>query len=74
MSDKTASQNPRSPKRCDENGPAAALLLSHVSVKIRFLVAPCRRPILIATLLYQAQTWCTSLLTFLRLDCPSKTT
>ena len=49
MSDKTASQNPRSPKGCDENGPAAALLVGHVSIQICSLVAPCRRPILIAT-------------------------
>src|SRR6516164_5303687 len=29
MSDKAASQKTRSPEGCDENGPAAALLLSH---------------------------------------------
>src|ERR1700736_301644 len=37
------------PKGCDENGPAAALLVGHVSVHICSLLAPCRRPILIAT-------------------------
>ena len=37
------------PKGCDENGPAAALLVGHVSVQICSLLAPCRRPILIAT-------------------------
>src|SRR6516164_6894480 len=45
--------------RCDENGPAAALLLSHVSIQICSFVAPCRRPILIATPLNQSRTWCT---------------
>jgi hypothetical protein len=30
MSDKAAGQKTRSPEGCDENGPAAALLLSHV--------------------------------------------
>jgi hypothetical protein len=34
----------RSPKDCDENGPVAALLLSHVSIQICSFVAPCRRP------------------------------
>ena len=47
-------------KGCDENGPAAALLLSHVSIQICSFVAPCRRPILIATPLPQSLTWCTS--------------
>src|SRR6202035_568244 len=37
------------PKGCDENGPAAALLVGHVSVQICSLLAPCRRPTLIAT-------------------------
>ena len=32
MSDKAAGQKARSPQGCDENGPAAALLLSHVSI------------------------------------------
>jgi len=36
-------------KGCDENGLAAALLVGHVSVQISFLLAPCRRPIVIAT-------------------------
>ena len=31
MSDKAAGQKTRSPKGCDENGPAAALFLSNVS-------------------------------------------
>src|SRR5580693_5862238 len=45
------------PKGCDENGPAAALLVGHVSVQICSLLAPCRRPILIATiyLLFRGQ-------------------
>ena len=60
MSDKAASQKTRSPEGCDENGPAAALLLSHVSIQICSFVAPCRRPILIATPLNQSRTWCTS--------------
>jgi hypothetical protein len=30
MSDKAAGQKTRSPEGCDENGPGAALLLSHV--------------------------------------------
>ncbi|MFZ0504915.1 MAG: hypothetical protein WAM44_14445, partial [Chthoniobacterales bacterium] len=40
---------------CDENGPAAALLVGYVSIKICALLPPvrlgppCRRPILIAT-------------------------
>src|SRR6516162_7939543 len=62
MSDKAASQKTRSPEGCDENGPAAALLLSHVSIQICSFVAPCRRPILIATPLNQSRTWCTSVL------------
>src|SRR5258705_10819624 len=37
------------PEGCDENGPAAALLVGHVSVQICSLLAPCRRPILMAT-------------------------
>src|ERR1700731_4413779 len=37
------------PKGCDENGPAAALLVGHVSIQICSLLVPCRRPILIAT-------------------------
>jgi hypothetical protein len=61
MSDKAASQKTRSLGGCDENGPAAALLLSHVSIQICSFVAPCRRPILIATPLNQSRTWCTSL-------------
>src|SRR6516225_2737300 len=56
MSDKAASQKTRSPEGCDENGPAAALLLSHVSIQICSFVAPCRRPILIATPLNQSRT------------------
>jgi hypothetical protein len=45
------------PEGCDENGPAAALLVGHVSIQICFLLAPCRRPILIATicLLFRGQ-------------------
>jgi len=38
------------PKGCDENGPAAALLVGHVSIQICSLLTPCRRPILIATI------------------------
>src|SRR5215472_8603303 len=60
MSDKAAGQKTRSPEGCDENGLAAALLLSHVSIQICSFVAPCRRPVLIATPLYQSRTWCTS--------------
>ena len=60
MSDKAASQKTRSPEGCDENGPAAALLLRHVSIQICSFVAPCWRPILIATPLNQSRTWCTS--------------
>jgi hypothetical protein len=37
------------PEGCDENGPAAALLVGHVWIQICSLLAPCRRPILIAT-------------------------
>src|SRR6202011_1444077 len=45
------------PQGCDENGPAAALLVGHVSIQICSLLAPCRRPILIATiyLLFRGQ-------------------
>jgi len=45
------------PEGCDENGPAAALLVGHVSVQICSLLAPCRRPILITTkyLLFRGQ-------------------
>ena len=49
MSDKAAGQKTRSPEGCDENGPAAALLVGYVSIQICALLAPCRRPILIAT-------------------------
>src|ERR1700741_3729578 len=48
MSDKAAGQKTRSPEGCDENGPAAALLVGYVSIQICALLAPCRRPILIA--------------------------
>ena len=34
MSDKAAGRKTRGPERCDENGPAAALLLGHVSIQI----------------------------------------
>src|SRR5258708_9773951 len=44
MSDKAAGQKARSPKGCNENRPAAALLLSHVSSQICSFVAPCRWP------------------------------
>src|ERR1700736_2177391 len=37
------------PEGCDENGPAVALLVGHVSVQICSLLTPCRWPILIAT-------------------------
>ncbi|HEV3040225.1 MAG TPA: hypothetical protein VHA33_20845 [Candidatus Angelobacter sp.] len=68
MSDKAAGRKTRGPEGCDENGPAAALLLGHVSIQICLLLPPvrlgppCRRPILIATPLYQSRTWCTRLL------------
>src|SRR6516162_7749055 len=70
-SDKAASQKTRSPEGCDENGPAAALLLSHVSIQICSFVAPCRRPILIATPLNQSRTWCTSRTSTDTLGCTS---
>ena len=37
------------PEGCDENGPATALLVGYVSIQICALLAPRRRPILIAT-------------------------
>ena len=45
------------PEGCDENGPTAALLVGYVSIETRSLLAPCRRPILIATkyLLFRGQ-------------------
>jgi hypothetical protein len=43
------SRHSRGPEGCDENGAAAALLVGYVSIKICALLAPCRRPILIAT-------------------------
>src|SRR5215469_17285503 len=58
MSDQAASQKTRSPEGGAENGSAAALLLSHVSMQIGSFVAPCRRPVLIATPL------CTSVVRF----------
>src|ERR1700730_6630047 len=65
MSDKEAGQKARSPEGCDENGPAAALLLRHLVIQrcpflspVR-LAPPCRRSILIATPLPQSLTWCT---------------
>src|ERR1700737_2966027 len=53
----TAEKQPTGPgpEGCDENGPAAALLVGHVSVQICSLLPPvrlgppCRRPILITT-------------------------
>jgi hypothetical protein len=39
----------RGPEGCVENGPAAALLVGYVSIKICALLAPCRWPILNAT-------------------------
>src|ERR1700722_9553620 len=66
MSDKAAGQKARSPEGCDENGPAAALLLSHVSIQICSFLSPvrlgppCRRPLLIATPLPQSLTRGTS--------------
>src|SRR5271166_26257 len=39
----------RGPEGCVENGPAAALLVGYVSIKICALLAPCRRPIFNAT-------------------------
>jgi len=39
MSDNAAGQKARSPEGCDENGPAAALLLSHVSIQMLLLRA-----------------------------------
>jgi hypothetical protein len=38
----------------------AALLVGYVSIQICALLAPCRRPILIATPLPQSLTWCTN--------------
>src|SRR6202023_1276311 len=67
MSDKAAGQKVRSPEGGDENGPAAALLLSHVSIQICSFLSPvrlgppCRRPLLIATPPPQSLTWCTRL-------------
>jgi hypothetical protein len=52
--------NGRGPKGCVENGPAAALLVSYVSIQICALLAPCRRPILNATALWLYVIQCTS--------------
>jgi hypothetical protein len=38
------------PRGCGENGPAAALLVGHVSIQICSLLPPCWRPISIATI------------------------
>jgi hypothetical protein len=76
MSDKEAGQKARSPEGCDENGPAAALLLSHVSIQICSFLGPdrlgppCRRAILIATPLHQSLTWCTKDLIRVRAEWP----
>src|ERR1700737_1396307 len=45
------------PEGCDENGPAAALLVGPVSIQICSLLAPSRRPMLFATiaLLFRGQ-------------------
>src|SRR6476620_7644706 len=65
MSDKAVGQKARSPECGDQNGPAATLLLSHISIQICSFLSPvrlgppCRRPILIATPLPQSLTWCT---------------
>src|SRR6202041_3204561 len=57
------------PEGCDENGPAAALLVGHVSVQICSLLTPCRRPILIATkyLVFRGQDTSNALITSGRL-------
>ena len=71
MSDKAAGQKARSPEGCDENGLAAALLLSHVSIQICSFLEPvrlgppCRRPILSATPLHQSLTCALGESTFL---------
>src|ERR1700731_3269448 len=63
MSDKAAGQKAGSPEGCDENGPAAALLLSHVSIQICSFLSPvrlgppCRRPIFIRTPLPPSLIW-----------------
>jgi hypothetical protein len=48
------------PKGCVENGPAAALLVGYVSIWICALLAPCRRPILNATMSSLYARRCTS--------------
>jgi hypothetical protein len=40
----------RGPEGCVENGPTVALLVGYVSIQICSLLAPCRRPILNATI------------------------
>src|ERR1700740_3423627 len=51
----------RGPEGCVENGPAAALLVGYVSIQICALLAPCRRPILNATICQIHMRRCTSL-------------
>src|SRR5262249_10637301 len=49
----------RGPTGCDENRQAAALLVGYVSLQICALLAPCRPPILIATVLLIYVKQCT---------------
>src|SRR5271168_3222971 len=49
----------RGPEGCVENGPAAALLVGYVSIQICALLAPCRRPILNATICQLHMRRCT---------------
>jgi hypothetical protein len=59
------------PEGCDENGPAAALLVGHVSIQIGSLLAPCRRLILIATiyLLFRGKDTSVARVTCIRAIC-----
>jgi hypothetical protein len=51
----------RGPEGCVENGSAAALLVGYVSIQICALLAPCRRPILNATMAPVYERRCTSI-------------
>src|SRR6202000_2503618 len=56
----------RDPEGCVENGPAAALLVGYLSIQICALLAPCRRPILNATICQLHMRRCTSIPTLLK--------
>src|SRR6202012_4384035 len=60
------------PEGCVENGPAAALLVGYLSIQICVLLAPCRRPILNATICQLHMRRCTRCTGTWKLPCSLK--